>query len=148
MPAVSNYAQVTKWILEHAITLDNVNMSMEGDIYTINYMEHTHYPLVFVSATQPVTETENYWTYNLTLYYFDRLQEETEDANNGDSLSIRSTGIIVLSKLVNLIRNADWCYDLGYDNSYTIFGQTMVFSDICLGVYTNISIKVPKDTLC
>ena len=148
MAAVTNYAQVTNWILENAVTLDNVNMAMEGDIYALNYMEHTNYPLVFVSATQPVMESENYWTYNLTLYYFDRVQEELEDANNPNSLLIRSNGVTALSKLVNLIRNADWCYDLGYENTYTLFGQTMVFSDLCLGVYTNVAIKVPKITLC
>lgn len=145
---VSNYAQVTNWILGKAVTLDNVNMAMEGDIYAINYMEHTNYPLVFVSATRPVTENENYWTYNLTLYYFDRIEEQTEEPKNPDSLLIRSNGVIALSKLVNLIRNADWCYDLGWDNNYVLFGQTMVFSDLCLGVYTDISIKVPKSSIC
>lgn len=148
MAAITNYAQVTNWILQNAVTLDNVNMAMEGDIYTINYIEHTNYPLLFVSATQPVTETENYWTYNLTLYYFDRVQDGVEDANNANSLLIRSNGIIALSKLVNLIRNAEWCYDLGYDNSYTLFGETMVFADLCLGVYTQIAIKVPKTSIC
>lgn len=145
---VSNYAQVTNWILNKAVTFDNVNTAFEGDIYSFNYLEGIQYPVVFVSATRPVTENENYWTYNLTLYYFSRIQEETEDANNADSLLIRSNGITVLSKLVNAIRNSDWCYDLRYDNGYVCFGQTAVFADMCLGVYTDISIKVPKDTLC
>lgn len=145
---VSNYAQVVNWILNKAITFDNVNMAREGDLYAQNYVEDLEYPMVFISATQPVTENENYWTYNLTLYYFDRETEETQDRNAVDGIYIRSNGVTVLSKLVNAIRNADWCYDLGYDNSYVLFGETMVFADMCLGVYTNINIKVPKTTIC
>ena len=145
---ISNYAQVVNWILEKAVSLDNVNMAREGDIYAQNYLEDLVYPMVFVSATQPVTETENYWTYNLTLYYFDKITEECEDRNAVDGIYIRSNGVMVLSKLVNMIRNADWCYDLGYDNSYHLFGETAVFADMLLGVYTQVAIKVPKTSVC
>lgn len=145
---ISNYAQVVNWILNAAMELDNVNMAREGDIYAQNYVEDLEYPMVFVSATQPVTENESYWTYNLTLYYFDRITEETQDRNAVDGIYIRSNGVMVLSQLVNAIRHADWCYDLGYDNNYTLFGETAVFADMCLGVYTQISVKVPKTTVC
>ena len=145
---ISNYAQVVNWILEKAVTLDNVNMAREGDIYAQNYLEGLEYPMVFVSATQPVTETESYWTYNLTLYYFDKITEECQDRNAVDGIYIRSNGVTVLSKLVNLIRNADWVLDLWYDNSYHLFGETAVFADILLGVYTQIAIKVPKNSVC
>ena len=145
---VTNYAQLVNWILEKAVTLDNGNMAREGDIYAQNCLEGLEYPMVFISATQPVTETENYWTYNLTLYYFDKITEQCEDRNAVDGIYIRSNGVMVLSKLVNAIRNADWVLDLGYDNSYTLFGETALFADLLLGVYTQISIKVPKTSVC
>ena len=145
---VTNYAQVVNWILEKAVSLDNVNMAREGDIYAQNYLEDLEYPMVFISATQPVTENESYWTYNLTLYYFDKITEECQDRNAVDGIYIRSNGVTVLSKLVNMIRNADWCYDLGYENSYTLFGETAVFADMLLGVYTQIAVKVPKTSVC
>lgn len=145
---ISNYAQVVNWILEKAVTLDNVNMAREGDIYAQNYLEGLEYPMVFVSATQPVTETESYWTYNLTLYYFDKITDECQDRGAVDGIYIRSNGVTVLSKLVNLIRNADWVLDLGYDNSYHLFGETACFADLLLGVYTQIAIKVPKTSVC
>lgn len=144
----SNYAQVVNWILKEAVGLDNVNFAAQGNIYEINSMEVTKYPLVWVSAVQPVTETENYWTYNLTLYYFDRLEDQVEDPGDGNSLISQSNGIVTLSRLVNIIRNADWCLDLGWNNNYTLFSATPVFSDYCTGVYTQIVLKVPKTTLC
>lgn len=143
-----NYAQVVDWILRQAVTIPDVNFAAQGNIYEINRMEITKYPLVWVSAIQPVTETESYWVYNLTLYYFDRLKEECEDLNDNDSINSQSCGIIALSTLVNMLRNADWVYDLGYDNGYTIFSSTPVFSDYCTGVYTDIAVKVPKVSIC
>lgn len=143
-----NYAQTVNWILNTAVTVKNVNFAAQGNIYELNTMEITKYPLVWVSAVQPVTETEFYWVYNLTLYYFDRVKEECEDINDSDSIDSQSNGIIALSALVNIIRNAEWCYDLGWDNNYTLFASTPVFSDMCTGVYTQISIKVAKETVC
>lgn len=143
-----NYAQVVDWILRESVTVDNVNFAGQGNIYEINSMEITRYPLVWVSATRPATETENYWTYNLTLYYFDRLKDQCEDVNDADSLISQSNGIEALSALINKIRNSDWVYDLGYDNGYTLFSSTPVFNDFCTGVYTEISVKVPKTTIC
>ena len=145
---VNTYAQVTEWILNKAVTLKDVNFAGEGDIYSINSMECTNYPLIWASAVRPASETENYWVYNITLYYIDRLKDEVEDINDANSVIARSNGIIALSRLINAIRNADWCLDIGYDNTYTQFGNTFVFNDYCTGVYTEIMIKVPKATIC
>ena len=143
-----NYAQLTERVLKTAVTLDTVNAAMEGNIYEINSLEDTQYPLIFVSAVRPAIEHEDYFSYYLTLYYFDRLQEETEDVNNSDSLLIRSNGITALSKLVNEIRRFPEVIDVPFENQYTCFGSTMVFNDYCLGCYTEIEVKLPKPTLC
>ncbi len=143
-----NYAQLTDKILSTAITLDNVNFAMEGNIYEINSLECTQYPLVFASAVRPAVEHEEYFSYYITLYYFDRLQDQTEDQNNAASIIVRSNGIQALSELIQEIRNFEYVIDVPYENQYTCFGSTFVFSDYCLGVYTEIEVKLPKPTLC
>lgn len=80
--------------------------------------------------------------------YIDRLKDQCEDVNDVDSLNSQSNGIEALSALINKIRNSDWVYDLGYDNGYTLFSSTPVFNDYCTGVYTEISVKVPKVSIC
>lgn len=143
-----NYAQLTEKILNTAVTLDNVNFAMEGNIYEINSLECTRYPLIFASAVRPAVEHEDYFSYYITLYYFDRIQDQTEDQNNVNSLTIRSNGITALSELVKRIREFDSVIDVPFENQYTCFGSTFVFSDYCLGVYTEIEVKLPKPTLC
>lgn len=143
-----NYAQLTNRALQAAVTIDTVNSAMEGNIYEINSLENTQYPIIFISAVRPAIEHDDYFSYYLTLYYFDRIQDQTEDLNNSDSLLIRSNGIQALSKLVNMIRNFPEVIDVPYGNQYTCFGTTFVFNDACLGCYTEIEVKLPKSTVC
>ena len=143
-----NYAQLTDRILKTALEIDNVNFAMEGNIYEINSMECTQYPLVFASSVRPAVEHEDYFSYYITLYYFDRLKEEVEDLNDAQSVIIRSNGIQALSSLVKRIREFPEVIDVPFENQYTCFGSTFVFSDYCLGCYTEIEIKLPKTTLC
>lgn len=148
MLSTLNYAQLVNRCLKAAVTIDTVNSAMEGNIYEINSLEGTQYPVIFISAVRPAVEHEDFFSYYLTLYYFDRVQEETEDINNSDSLLIRSNGITALSKLVNIIRDFPEVIDVPFENQYTCFGRTIVFSDACLGCYTEIEVKLPKATLC
>ena len=143
-----NYAQLTDRILNEAVKIDGVNFSFEGNVYEVNSLECTQYPLVFVSAVRPAVEHEEYFSYYLTLYYFDRLKDEVEDQNDAQSVIIRSNGITILSELVNRIRGFEYVMDVPYENSYTCFGTTFVFNDYVLGTYTEIEVKMPKPTLC
>lgn len=143
-----NYARLVDKILETAVTLDNVNFALEGSIYDINSLETTQYPLVFASAVRPAVEHEDYFSYYITLYYFDRLQEVSEQQDNAQSIIIRSNGITVLSELIRKIRRFPEVIDIPYENQYTCFGSTFVFSDYSLGVYTEIEVKMPKPVIC
>lgn len=148
MLSTLNYAQLTERILKAAVTLDTVNFAMEGNVYEINSLEVTQYPIVFASAVRPAIEHEDYFSYYITLYYFDRMQEEIEDPNNAQALVIRSNGITTLSELVRLVRDFPEVIDVPFGNAYTCFGSTFVFNDYCLGCYTEIEVKLPKPTLC
>ena len=143
-----NYAQLTDRILNEAVKIDGVNFAMEGNITEVNSLECTQYPMVFASAVRPAVEHEEYFSYYLTLYYFDRLKDEVEDQNDAQSVIIRSNGITILSELINRIRGFEYVMDVPYENSYTCFGTTFVFNDYVLGTYTEIEVKMPKPTLC
>ena len=62
-----NYAQLTNRALQAAVTIDTVNSAMEGNIYEINSLENTQYPIIFISAVRPAIEHEDYFSYYLTL---------------------------------------------------------------------------------
>ncbi len=143
-----NYAQLTDRILNEAVKIDGVNFAMEGNITEVNSLECTQYPMVFASAVRPAVEHEEYFSYYITLYYFDRLKEEVEDQNDAQSVIIRSNGITILSELIDRIRGFEYVMDVPYENSYTCFGTTFVFNDYVLGTYTEIEVKMPKPTLC
>lgn len=135
-------------MLRTAVTLDNVNYAFSGNVYEINSMENTQYPVIVVSAIRPAVEEENWFDFYLTLMYIDRLQEETEQGQNGDSLLVESNGITALSKLVNIMRNDPLIMDIPFGNQYTIYTTTAVFGDYCQAVSTEITVRVPKNGIC
>lgn len=143
-----NYAQLVEKFLRTSITLPNVNYAFSGNVYEINSMENTQYPVIVVSAIRPAIEQENWFEFYLTLLYIDRLQEESEQGQNADSLIIESNGITALSKLVNAMRSDPKIIDIPYGNQYTIYTTTSVFGDYCQAVSTDITVKVPKNGIC
>ena len=143
-----NYAQLVNKILATAVTLPNVNYAFSGNVYEINSMEATKYPVVVASSIRPAMEYENYFEFYITLLYIDRLQEETEEQYNADSVIIESNGISALSKLVNVLRNDPNIIDIPFGNQYTIYSRTFCFNDYCQAVSTDITVIVEKSSIC
>lgn len=111
----------------------NINFASEGDIYTLNTMKNLEYSVFFVTQQQH-QQSEDTITYNLILYYIDRLVED--DAN---MLDIQSNGIIMLGNIINTFINENDA-DINYDITYQPF--THKFADKCAGVYANVKIEV------
>ena len=111
----------------------NINFASEGDIYTLNTMKNLEYSVFFVTQLQH-QQSEDTITYNLILYYIDRLVED--DAN---MLDIQSNGIIMLGNIINTFINENDA-DINYDITYQPF--THKFADKCAGVYANVKIEV------
>lgn len=123
---------ITKF-LKIAQRQPNIGYASEGDIYTLNTMKNTEYSVFFVTQQQH-QQSEDTITYNLILYYVDRLVED--DAN---MLDIQSNGIILLGNIINTFINENDA-DISYDITYQPF--THKFSDACAGVYANVKIEV------
>lgn len=145
---INNYAQLVNKILSTAVKYPTVNYAFSGNVYEINSMELTQYPVMVVSAIRPAIERENYFEFYLTLMYIDRLQEETEEQQNADSVIIESNGISTLSKVINEIRQDPAIVDLPFGNQYTIYSRTFCFNDYCQAVSTEITVIVQKSSIC
>ena len=111
----------------------NINFVGEGDIYTLNSLPNLEYSVFFVTQQQH-NQSEDVISYNLILYYVDRL---TETGDN--TLDIQSNGIIMLGNIINTFINENDA-DINYDITYQTFLHK--FSDACAGVYANVKIEV------
>lgn len=143
-----NYAKLVQKILDIAIHQAGINMSFDGDVYELNNMQTSKFPVVVCAATQPQIEHTNYFDFVLTLYYIDRLQRGTNEYNNAEISLVHSAGIAILSNIIKKIRELDGVIDVDEDIQYTLFNDTEVFADKANGVYTTITVKVPKETNC
>lgn len=145
-----NYAKLLYTILDIAIKDKMINCAGQGDVYEINSLDVKDYPLFWISATQPMVEHENRIDYVLTLYYIDREKFQNDDVNDTNQPLIHSNGMIVLGNIINKIKYAfrDEMLNEIRDINYTLWGDTEIFSDKCSGVYTNITISLPKETNC
>ena len=114
----------------------NINFVGEGDIYSLNSLPNIDYSVFFVTQQQH-RQSEDVISYNLILYYVDRL---TETGDN--TLDIQSNGVILLGNIINTFINENDA-DISYDITYQTFLHK--FADKCAGVYATISVDVANN---
>ena len=119
-------------ILNIAKQQPNINHTGEGDIYSLNSLPNIDYSVFWVTQTNH-TQGENTVTYNLVLYYIDRL---LPDASN--RLQIQSQGMLALNNIINIYNQMNPDIQIEYDINYTTF--THRFTDDCAGVFANVTI--------
>lgn len=114
-----------------------------GSIYELNALDIKDYSLIYVSPTGNHETTGNYTSYQLTLFYIDRL---TDDSSN--EVQIFSTGVEVIKDLVRKI--GDLSDVLSVSNQYIIqnFTETEKMSDRCAGAYATVSVTVMENYSC
>lgn len=145
---IMNYAKIIHNILDIAIHQSGVNMALDEDIYQINNMQTSKYPVFVCSPTEPQIEHENYYEFHLTLYYIDREQSANNEYNNPETTLIHSAGIQILGNIIKKIRDIQEVLSVDENVSYTLWSNTEIFADKCNGVYTTITVIVPKDSNC
>lgn len=103
----------------------------DGDIYeNLNSGEH-RYPHFNITVNN-ASKALNTWTYNLTLFYTDRLTEDYSNKN-----SITDLGIVELQKILNQMKET--FDDFDYSNVQFI-PFTQKFNDLCGGVYCTVTV--------
>lgn len=108
----------------------------EGDIYEyLNSGEHK-YPCVFLTVSS-IKSSVIGTSYNFTLFYTDRLVD-----NSDNKVSVQSTGINVLQQIINrLLQEYPMCEVSNID--YTPF--TEKFTDMCAGVFCDVVLDNPLE---
>jgi len=114
-----------------------VNSFNEGNIYDINSNTNNIYPSIILSQA-PHNLGTNTNQFNFNIFYCDRLTE-----NRDNRLLIQSNAIIVLTELINRLREIFLNINA---NTITTFHDR--FSDELAGAYSTINIEVPNIGEC
>lgn len=121
-----------------------INYSCAGSsIYQINDLPIRDYPILYCSPTGTHNVTENFTTYQLTLYYIDRL---LEDSSN--DVNIHSVGIEVLKNIINKIKKLDDVIEVGENYDITLFTETERMKDRTNGAFATIEVSVLNNSIC
>lgn len=121
-----------------------INFSAAGtSLDQINPMAIDWYPMLFSSPTGNHTVLENTTTYEITLYYLDRL---LPDYSN--DIDIFSSAIENLKNLVNGIRLIPGVVEVMNNYSIRNFASTEKMNDSLAGAYAVIRVKVENNTVC
>lgn len=133
--------EVVDSFLNIAKNVPNINYVGQGDIYSLNTLPNVEYGVFFITQTNHQM-SENTITYNLTLFYVDRLKSD-----GSNKLQIQSQGISTLGNIINLFSLHNDEVDIEYDIQYTTFLQR--FADECSGVFCNVSVTTDNNVgLC
>lgn len=127
-----------------AINEKLVNATMAGtSIYQLNPKQIDSYPVLFQSPTGEHLVNDNTTTYEVTLYYLDRLLED-----NINDIDIYSASIEELKHLVRGIETIDGVLKVEDGYRITNFADTESFDDRLAGAYTTVDITVMNNEIC
>lgn len=118
----------------------SIKMVVENDVFRLNSYPDARYGVfAWVQGQHSTSVDSSMVNYTFTMFYIDRLK-----ADQSNQIEIQSVGIQTLD---NIIRKLD---DLGLfaDSSYTFQVFNQRFLDECAGVFCNITLSVPVNTLC
>lgn len=131
--------ELTQIIEDVAIAQPSVQMVVENDVYRLNEIADARYGVfAFTQGAHTATPDNDLITYNLTLFYVDRLADD-----NHNQIEVQSTGVLVLDNI--LMTLSERGVQVG-DYSLQPFNQR--FADMCAGIYATVALTVPRDVLC
>ena len=121
-----------------------INCSMAGSsIYDINGDTIDGYPLLFTSPTGTHRIERDTTTYEITLYYLDRL---VQDRSN--EMNVLSTAVEALKNIIWGIANLDGIVDVTESLNIRNVTETEVFADVVAGAYVTFEVKVLNAYTC
>lgn len=117
----------------------NINSIVKtGDVFDLNKDNFKQEYSAFCCQQNQHLQNGDFITYNFTLFYVDRL---TDDSRN--KIEIQSTGIITLGNIIRILQEQDLIFSNIDSITYQPFTQR--FEAECAGVYCNIGIVSPVD---
>lgn len=144
MPIIFETYPMTYTLLQTVKALENaaaseppVQMIVRNDIFRLNQCPNAKYA-AFGWLQGEHQDAGELMRFNFTLFYVDRLRFD-----KANELEIQSVGIQVLGNILGKVN------ELGLEPdgiSYRTFNQR--FADLCAGVYTTVTLEVPKGNTC
>lgn len=136
--------QLLKEIGELAINQKCCNYSAAGtSLSEINPIQVDYYPVLFTSPTGNHRVKENTTEYEITLYWMERL---LEDSSN--DIDIFSTAIEQLKNIIIGIRSINGVVGVDFNYNIRNFADTEKMNDRVAGAYATIEIEAINETLC
>ena len=114
-----------------------------GSLYEINDLTIRDYPILYISPTGVHRVEENITFYSLSIFYIDRL---TEDSSNG--INIHSTAMEQLKNLITKIPDIEGVTDVATDYTIQLFTETERMKDRCNGAWATIEVGAVNDIIC
>lgn len=113
-----------------ALSKPNINYAGEGDVYTLNSLPNIDYSAFFITQNNHSIDS-NTITYNLNLFYIDRIADSEDNV-----LNIQSDGILQLTNIINTLVFSE---DVDVDGEINFVPFIQRFADNCSGVYCSVS---------
>lgn len=113
-----------------ALSKPNINYAGDGDVYILNSLPNIDYSAFFITQNQHSIDS-NTITYNLNLFYIDRIADSEDN-----TLNIQSDGML---QLTNIINNLVFSEDVDVDGEINFVPFIQRFADNCAGVYCSVS---------
>lgn len=115
-----------------------VNFYAAGtSLYQLNPLSVDSYPVLFLAPTGNHQVNENLTTYGITIYYIDRLLE-----NSANDIDIYSSAIENLKNIINGIREMIGVVDVQFNYTIRNFADVEKMDDRLAGAYADIRIVV------
>lgn len=118
----------------------SVNMIVQNDIFRLNSKSDARYGVFGWTQGQHSSSADSsFFTYSFTFFYVDRLKSDVSN-----QIEVQSVGIQTLDNILRGLEELDIFVTSSY--SFQTFNQR--FLDECAGVFCNVSLQVPVDSLC
>lgn len=115
----------------------NINTCVVNDVYEIDGIPDVKYS-VFAITQNTHYEDDNFMFYNFNIFYIDRI---INDDRSNEVLN-ESIGIQLLR---NIIRKTCEYFDIEVSEDIVYYPFIQKFSDVCSGVYADVTFAVPLD---
>lgn len=118
----------------------SVNMIVRNDIFRLNEKSDARYGVFgWTQGIHSSSLDSAMFNYQFTFFYVDRL---TEDKSN--QVDVQSVGIETLDNIIHELDSRG----MFVENNYTMQTFNQRFLDECAGVFCNVTISVPAQSLC
>lgn len=132
-------AQTIEAIEMVAMQQPSVNMIVRNDVFRINSAPSLRYGVFAWTQGQHTGNVNGMREYQFTLFYVDRLTED-----KGNMTEVQSVGCETIGNILNVLADD---YDVEAE-AYSLQPFSQRFTDECAGVFANVKLTAPANSLC